>query len=367
MHMPRLSLWKENKGNDYKFVDRIVGEHIYAGGTGVYIHKYVGVYDQGETINEDGSVAKEDATQPNYAKRKASDPKNIVAETKIQDLLFLENRDRKYDEIVYEMRGVYAPQDQDFDLTQFGLFLSNDIIYMTFHLNDHMTILGRKLMSGDVLELPHMIDDTGLDNSAGPVRKFYVVEDVVREASGFDANWWPHLIRIKCQALQDTVEYRDILGDGDKADDLKHILSTYNSEIDISEAILEQAENEVPKHGFDTAHLFFNPGDNKKGVLLADAVPDNGAEVVGSGSAFPDNATDGAFYLRTDYTPHRLFKKSGNHWLKVEDDERQVWRAANSVLRRFTDNTTLIVDGNTGKSVPSKQGISKAVKPKSDF
>ena len=95
--MPRLSLWKPEKGNDYKFVDRIIGEHIYAGGTGVFIHKYIGVYDQGETINPDGTVQKADATQPNYAKKKASDPKNIVAETKIQDLfakVLLEHMER---------------------------------------------------------------------------------------------------------------------------------------------------------------------------------------------------------------------------------------------------------------------------------
>jgi len=365
--MPRLSLWKPNKGNDYKFIDRIVGEHIYAGGTGVFIHKYVGVYDQGETINPDGSVAKEDATQPNYAKRKSTDSKNIVAETKIQDLLFLENRDRKYDEIIYDMRGVYQPQDNDFDLTQFGLFLTADNIYMTFHLNDHMTVLGRKLMSGDVLELPHLEDDTGLDNSAGPIRKFYVIEDIIREASGFDANWWPHLIRVKCQALQDTVEYRDILGDGDNADDLKHILSTYNAEIDISEEILKQAENEVPRHGFDTAHLYFNPVDGKKGVFISDAVPNNDASVVGSGATFPTNATEGAYYLRTDFTPHRLFKKTGEHWIKIEDDQRRTWAAASAVLRNFIQNTNMIIDGNTKAEVPSKQGISKAVKPKADF
>jgi len=358
--MPRLSLWKPEKGNDYKFVDRIVGEHIYAGGTGVFIHKYIGIYDQGETINADGTVDKEDATQPNYSKRKTSE--DIVAETKIQDLLFLENRDRKYDEDVYDMRGVYQPADNDFDLTQFGLFLANDSIFMTFHLNDHMTVLGRKIMSGDVLELPHLLDDTGLDNSKGPIRKFYVVEDVVREAAGFDANWWPHLIRVKCQGLQDTVEYRDILGDGDKADDLKHILSTYNNELEISEAMLEQGENEVPKHGFETGHLYYDAESGKKSVWEADGTPPNGASLVGSGATFPESAVAGDYFLRTDFNPHRLFLKKGTRWIKVEDDHRRVWRAANTVLRTFTDNADVIDSGT-----PSKQGLSNIVKPKSDF
>ena len=363
--MPRLSLWKPEKGNDYKFVDRIVGEHIYAGGTGLFIHKYIGIYDQGETINADGIVEKEDATQPNYGKRKRSE--NVVAETKIQDLLFLENRDRKYDEDVYNMRGVYQPADNDFDLTQFGLFLANDTIFMTLHLNDTMTILGRKIMSGDVLELPHLLDDTGLDNSDGPVRKFYVVDDVVREAAGFDANWWPHLIRVKCQALVDTMEYRDILGDGDEAGDLKHILSTYNNELEISEAVLEQGENEVPKYGFEAGHIYYDPETGKKSVWTADATPPMGTSLVGSGSTFPTDADEGAYYLRTDFNPHRLFLRKGDRWIKVEDDTRQVWKAANTILTTFIENTGTTLDGNTDEQLASKQGLSRAVKPKSDF
>jgi hypothetical protein len=265
------------------------------------------------------------------------------------------------------MRGVYQPADNDFDLTQFGLFLANDSIFMTLHLNDTMTILGRKIMSGDVLELPHLLDDTGLDNSAGPVRKFYVVEDVVREAAGFDANWWPHLIRVKCQALVDTVEYRDILGDGDEADDLKHILSTYSNELEISEAVLEQGENEVPKHGFEAGHIYYDAETGKKSVWTADATPPMGTSVVGSGSTFPASAAEGAYYLRTDFNPHRLFLRKGTKWIKVEDDTRQVWRAANTILTTFIENTGTTTDGNTNEIVSSKQGLSRAIKPKSDF
>ena len=47
--MPKLSLWNPVKKNDYKFVDGIVAENIYVGGTGVNVHKYLGVHDQGDT------------------------------------------------------------------------------------------------------------------------------------------------------------------------------------------------------------------------------------------------------------------------------------------------------------------------------
>jgi len=45
----------------------------------------------------------------------------------------MENRDRKYDEDIYVMRGIYQMQDLDFNLSQFGIFLNNDNIFMHFH------------------------------------------------------------------------------------------------------------------------------------------------------------------------------------------------------------------------------------------
>ena len=56
------------------------------GGTDLNLHKYIGPYDQGET-NKDGDAS---PTQPNYSGSE-------INELTIQDLLFLENRDRKYD------------------------------------------------------------------------------------------------------------------------------------------------------------------------------------------------------------------------------------------------------------------------------
>ena len=136
--MPRLSLYRPEKGNDYKFIDRSASEMFQVGGTDVYLHKYLGPANP--------SDANATADQPQY---------DAVKETNIQDLLFLENRDRKYDPSIYRLRGVYNVQDLDFNLSQFGLFLDNDTIYMTMHINDFIRSVGRKPLSGDVVELPH--------------------------------------------------------------------------------------------------------------------------------------------------------------------------------------------------------------------
>ena len=68
--MPRLSLYRPEKQNDYRFMDRNISEQLTTGGTDLYIHKYLGPVDQGPSA---------DYTQPQYDKL---DPTNI------QDLLF---------------------------------------------------------------------------------------------------------------------------------------------------------------------------------------------------------------------------------------------------------------------------------------
>ena len=110
--MPKLSLYRPNKQNDYRFFDRTISEELRVGGTDLYIHKYLGPTNQGPSI---------DYTQPEY---------DSLNPTNIQDLLFLENRDRTYDPNIYRLRGHYNVQNLDFDLSQFGLFLNNDIIFI---------------------------------------------------------------------------------------------------------------------------------------------------------------------------------------------------------------------------------------------
>ena len=140
--MPKLSLYRPNKSKDYNFLDNTIYEMFTVGGTDLNIHKYLGPKNPND--------ADSTSDQPQY---------DAVKETNIQDLLFLENRDRKYDEDVYTIRGHYTVQDLDFNLSQFGLFLTNDTIFVTMHINSSVKTLGRKIMSGDVIEFPHLIDE----------------------------------------------------------------------------------------------------------------------------------------------------------------------------------------------------------------
>jgi hypothetical protein len=289
--MPRLSLYTPQKSNNYNFLDRTISEMYTVGGTDLYIHKYLG---------PNASTPSSDYTQPQY---------DALNPTNIQDLLFLENRDRVYDTDIYRLRGHYNVQNLDFDLSQFGLFLNNDIIYITVHYNTMIDIVGRKLMVGDVLELPHLLDYNPLQETI-PValKRFYQITDSNYASEGFSPTWYPHLWRIKCEPLVDSQEFSQILQQpidkdnylglwdkdktyppgyvityGDKnyisikevpsgvyppnteywalapGEDLKDILGTYNKNIEINNAVLDEAKRIVPKSGYSTHNLYVVP------------------------------------------------------------------------------------------------------------
>jgi len=55
--MPRLSMWRENHTNDYKFFDKVIAEQFTVGGTGVLLHKYLGTFPQANTFVTSNTTA----------------------------------------------------------------------------------------------------------------------------------------------------------------------------------------------------------------------------------------------------------------------------------------------------------------------
>ena len=332
--MPRLSLYRPNKTNDYNYLDKTVSEMLTAGGTDLYIHKYLGPNAKTPSV---------DYTQPQYDK---------LEPTNIQDLLFLENRDRVYDPNIYRLRGHYNVQNLDFDLSQFGLFLQNDIIFITVHYNDMIDIVGRKLMVGDVIELPHLLDYNPLKETI-PValKRFMQVTDANYASEGFSQTWFPHLWRIKCEPLVDSQEFSQILNEpinqdnylgvwdkdktyppgyvisfGDKNyesikevpagisppnaeywkldtnQDLKDILGTYNRNLQINDANLKEAKRIVPKSGYSQNDLYIVPtygAYESDGVLSKkDGQPAPPYNIVTSSKGAPSTTTGAVVMMR---------------------------------------------------------------------
>jgi hypothetical protein len=407
--MPRLSLYKPEKAHDYKFLDGAILEQFMVGGTDIYIHKYLGPKDP---IEGTASPA-----QPNNG--------NAIAELGIQDLLLLENRDRKYSDDVFVMRCIYNMQQLDWSLTQFGLFLAQDTIFIHVHLNDSVKRIGRKIMAGDVLELPHLKDPYALNDAQVALRRFYVVDDVLRPTEGFSQTWYPHLIKLKCKPLVDSQEFKDILDKSAEdplspyapTDDqmaLRDLMSSYNTNLDINQKIIEQAELEAPYSGYSTENLWMVPVDRNGKVMLNDAsqtlvdastlgldtsvtlktprqnyylgymvgdnVPPNGFKLTGDatspngmGAQFPSNPEEGNFFLRTDFMPSRLFRYDIGKWSVFENNVRMTM-TNNST--RMTQKTSFINNKNKttigNKEINERQSISKPLeigknlKPKAD-
>ncbi len=367
-------------------------------------------------------------------------------------MLLIENRDRVYSPNVYVMRGVYNQQDIDFDLTQFGLFLNNDTLFITFHYNDMINSIGRKLMSGDVLEFPNLRDYNPLNTDLPKaLPRYYVIQDAAFASEGFSQTWLPHLWRVKATPLVGAQEYNNILKrpfaeeniwdpgnyypTGSKVLDgntyyraktnvpvgtaitnttywetytpatIQESIGTRTKDYQLNDAILTQAEFEVPLSGYDTVKFYIvptnpdgTPGDPYSttadntyidvdttnvdadgepltprgdgytmGYLTGDGIAPNGLPVT-PGISFPPNPNDGDYALRLDYFPNRLFRYNGRSWLKIEDNVRTNLTpgTSNNTLRSsFVNNTYTTSTADQG-NIPSRQSLSEILKPLAD-
>jgi hypothetical protein len=405
------------------------------GGVDIFVHRYLGP--------KTSDQPSEDATQPSYSQE------NPLF---VEDLLLIENRDRAYDQSIYIMRGVYNQQDIDFDLSQFGLFLNNDTLFITFHYNDMIAAVGRKLMSGDVLEFPNLRDFNPL-NSALPkaLPRYYVIQDAAFASEGFAADWLPHTWRVKATPLVGAQEFNDILNKPFAEDNvwdpgnyypqgsivlqgntyhrarintpvgteitnttyweiytppsIQESIGTRVKDYQLNDAILAQAESEVPLSGYDTVRFYIVPTNPDgtpaspdattadltlvtvdstqvnvsgqpvtprsdgytNGYLTGDGIAPNGLPVT-PGTSFPPNPVNGAYALRLDYFPNRLFRYDGRRWVKIEDNVRTdltPGRDNNTQRSAFVNNTYTVSTADQG-NIPSRQSLSEVLKPQAD-
>ena len=433
--MPRLSLYRPNRSADYQFLDRTIKEMYTVGGLDVYIHKYLG-----PIVDNSQNPGNADATLPVY------DSENPLF---IEDLLLLENRDRAYDPDIFIMRMVYRTQDVDFDLSQFGLFLNGDTLFLTTHYNAMIDTFGRKLMAGDVIEVPNLKDYNPLN--AGLVRalpRYYVIQDANFASEGFSQTWLPHLWRIKATPMVASQEFQQIInqpfmpeniwdpgnfypanetvnnggtyyqakqpvppGTDITNTDYWEVIttpstigekqSTRTRDLEINDAILAQAQVEVPLSGYDTVKFYIlptntigqpsgagltadmtgptvdgtQPGEGitptsdgyTLGYLTGDGIAPNGLPVT-PGVSFPPNPVLGDYALRLDYFPNRLFRYNGRAWVKIEDKVRTDLDLSPLALTQrssFVNNTYTVPTTDLG-NIPSRQSLSQILKPQAD-
>ena len=68
------------------------------------------------------------------------------------------------------------------------------------------------------------------------------------------------------KTLVDSQEFRDILGDATATGSLASYMSTFNREKEINEAVVNQAEVDAPKSGFNYKQYYVTPVDEKGNI-----------------------------------------------------------------------------------------------------
>jgi len=356
---------------------------------------------------------------------------------------------------VFIMRGVYRQQDIDFDLSQFGLFLNNDTIFITFHYNTMIDFFGRKLMSGDVLEFPNLKDYNPLDTSIPrALPRYYVIQDAAFAQEGFSQTWLPHLWRVKATPLVNAQEYSQIMNQPFEPENIwdngnfypgNTIVNDGNSyykaagnvppgtgitdvnpstglpywtpitnpttvgdaqstrpkDLELNDAILTQAYNDVPLSGYDNVKFYVVPtnaaGEPSDGATTTSSTvvssssdePINGITPNGfgylagyltggtntpnglpvtPGVSFPPNPAVGDYCFRLDYFPNRLFRYNGAAWKAISDNVRTDLDLATGALTQrasFVNNTYTVSTTDQG-NIPSRQSLSQILQPNAD-
>lgn len=381
-----FKIYKDKTSKDYQFQDRLIGNQIRMSGTPCMIHKYIGPYKQDPKDNSLTLPQNED----------------ILNEMSIQDILFGENRDRKYSDDLYEATGIYTVSDNDFDMSAFGYLLNADSIVMEWHISTLVDLIGRRLMPGDVIELVHLREHNSLDSEATTIKKYYVVQDSTYSSNGYGPTWQSHVWRTRCKPIIDTQEYRDILHNeqmhednddiGWLTDDIQYgesdtgvrdmsrlgdethanDLSIYDHTMKKQEQLQKYEREEVEKRSFEVSHFYIKECDEqiKSGlihyILNGDGFPANhDGSIIYSGDRFPLEAVEGDYFVRTDYEPARLFRKTTNRWSKVNDVWRRDWVPAHRILESFINDEEMTSVGiHADDTFEERQALSSVILPK---
>jgi hypothetical protein len=176
--------------------------------------------------------------------------------------------------------------------------------------------------------------------------------------------------------------------------------STRPKDLQINDAILTQAYQDVPLSGYDNVKFYILPtqdgqpgsagvsttsvgptssGDQPglevtpngfgyvQGYLTGSTTTPNGLPVT-PGVQFPPLPASGDYCLRLDYFPNRLFRYNGRAWLAITDNVRtDLDYAADALTQRasFVNNPYTVATKDIG-NIPSRQSLSQILEIKPD-
>jgi hypothetical protein len=148
-------------------------------------------------------------------------------------------------------------------------------------------------------------------------------------------------------------------------DQLTELMGGKESEFNISDAIVASAAQDDPVGKSLIDHLFGYDYATSGGIVNRDGTYNHG-ETIASGGEFPNNPNEGDFFIRSDFSPARMFVRRGNKWNRRYDNiTDKTWTDRTYNASGFINNEqhTTVVDNQEFKE---KQALSDVILPKSD-
>ena len=177
----KYHLYRKYRDKTYNYIDKATKTFYEMGGGLVHVYPLLGFYDN------DG----------NY--------KDLVTENgvSIGDPVLNENNKRKYSHTTYELYMITNMNPPNFSWNYAGInILDTNVQEFSVHYNAMIAAIGRKIIVGDVIELPWQRDMDVLGKERAQ-SKFYVITESAREESGWGPNYHFYTWKLKAKPVMD--------------------------------------------------------------------------------------------------------------------------------------------------------------------
>lgn len=366
----KYHLYKKYRDKTYNYIDKATKTFYEMGGGLVHVYPLIG------TIDKDGNV------------------KDIVSENGVEigDVVLNENNKRKYSHTTYELYMITNMNPPNFSWNYAGInILDTTVQEFSVHYNAMIAALGRKIIVGDVLELPWQRDIDVLGKESAQ-NKFYVVTESAREESGWGPNYHFYTWKIKAKPIMDSPEYSDLFNDNNTTGGedgfyekpgslnggggLDKNASQDNQLQNQVEDILAEAEGEdgSEENGWETSgvsyrlynehHIMSKINDkyyitdgsqikNRENIVGIDGIPtEKICEEIPYGESFPKDFEEGKYFLRTDFMPPKLYKriydKSYKTIINVQFGNIKIYDGTMNIIDEEYSGNILVNDKTVG-------------------
>lgn len=285
-------------------------------------------------------------------------------EDNIQDMIWMENRSREYDQNAIALKGYYTPFTKSAEINQWNYGNVNEYT-IRFSFRSCVAQLGRPIVVGDILELPN---EAMFTPTMERQRLFLEVKSVAWDAEGTQTPGWQYtMLSVRARIAMHSEETQDIYGDLVATIDESGLsdLNDGNSKVsqdfaDVSQYIEAVSKTAVPERGANGSSAIrafseeeaeaiketpmkqgLKTGLRRRGLYVQDAMPPNGAPFT-EGPSFPEHPRN-KDYHRLTYEgsakdiPARLFRWSDikNDWIYQQTDMRYAVNNQKMTIEEF--------------------------------